>query len=111
MGAYVILGENSHVLVTDCRKCLILRTLCRAHNPKVGGSNPSPATKKRTPYSRGENRGFSLFRSLICAVSNNALIYAKRALYGHWNNLSALAYFNLIDPIRPLIRQGSISII
>ena len=26
MGAYVILGKNSHVLVTDCRKCLILRT-------------------------------------------------------------------------------------
>ncbi len=29
----LFLGKNSHVLVTDCRKCLILRTFCRAHNP------------------------------------------------------------------------------
>ena len=28
MGAYVILGKNSHVLVTDCRKCLILLIAC-----------------------------------------------------------------------------------
>ena len=44
----MFLGKNSHVLVTDCRKCLILRTFCRAHNPKVGGSNPSPATLNKT---------------------------------------------------------------
>jgi len=48
LGAYVILGENSQVLVTDCRKCLILPTFCRAHNPQVGGSNPSPATLNKT---------------------------------------------------------------
>ena len=32
-------------------KYLILRTFRRAHNPKVGGSNPSPATKTRPSVS------------------------------------------------------------
>ena len=30
---------------------LILRSFRRAHNPKVGGSNPSPATKTRPSVS------------------------------------------------------------
>ena len=30
------------------RKYLILLTFGRAHNPKVGGSNPSPATLNKT---------------------------------------------------------------
>ena len=29
-------------------KYLFLLTYLRAHNPKVGGSNPSPATKRKT---------------------------------------------------------------
>ena len=29
-------------------KYLLLLTYLRAHNPKVGGSNPSPATKNKT---------------------------------------------------------------
>ena len=33
-------------------KYLILLTFHRAHNPKVGGSNPSPATKRKTLSSR-----------------------------------------------------------
>ena len=84
------------LLVTYLTRCiakyLLLLAYIRAHNPKVGGSNPSPATKKRTLSYRRDTWGFSLFWSLICAVSNNALIYAKRALYGHYNHNLIINY-------------------
>ena len=44
------------LLVTYLTRCiakyLFLLTYLRAHNPKVGGSNPSPATKTRPSVSK-----------------------------------------------------------
>ena len=50
---------------------LAQRLACRAHNPKVGGSNPAPATK-RNPFNRRDIKGF-LFLDLICEVLINSI--------------------------------------
>ena len=48
-------------------KYLLLLTYCRAHNPKVGGSNPSPATKRKTLSSRWSVLGvFAFLEDFFC---------------------------------------------
>jgi hypothetical protein len=44
----IYLEKRGHTIVTQSCKHLALRTIQRAHNPKVGGSNPSPATLNKT---------------------------------------------------------------
>ena len=48
IGGLFMLGNIYVTFLSQGRvKYLILLTFRRAHNPKVGGSNPSPATNKR----------------------------------------------------------------
>ena len=54
-----------------------------AHNPKVGGSNPSPATHNKTLSYQRENWGFLLSWKLISAVLVYPLIYPEKGTKRH----------------------------